>query len=130
MAKKLRIPRLVPDGTRCKVVTEAAAPKRRGRKPDAERLASEPWRADGYGAEYRKARQEVMERQRGRCAVTGEQVAVKSGGTWRIVQPGAGVHHRTALGEDGGADPANLVLLSASAHARADAARRRGEGSE
>lgn len=130
MAKKLRIPRLVPDGMRCKVVTEAAAPKRQGRRPDAERLAAEPWRADGYGSAYRKARQEVMERQGGRCAVTGEQVAVKGGGTWRIVQPGAGVHHLTALRDEGGADPANLVLLSASAHARADAERRRGEGSK
>lgn len=130
MARKLRIPRLVPDGTRCKVVTEAQPRMRQGRRPDAERLAFEPWRADGYGSAYRKARQQAMERQGGRCAATGEQVAVKRDGTWRIVQPGAGVHHRTALCDGGSDDPANLVLLSASAHARIDAERRRGEGSQ
>lgn len=130
MARKLRIPRLVPDGTRCRVVTEAQPRTRQGRRPDAERLVSEPWRADGYGSAYRKARQSVMERQGGRCVVTGEQVAVKRDGVWCIVQPGAGVHHRVALCDGGTDDPANLVLLSASAHARIDADRRRGEGSQ
>ncbi|WP_225749004.1 HNH endonuclease [Paraeggerthella sp. Marseille-Q4926] len=130
MARKLRIPRLVPDGTACRVETHSPARPRTGRRPDSERLASEPWRADGYGSAYRRSRQAVIERQRGRCAVTGEQVAVKVDGTWRISQPGAGVHHRVALCDGGADDQANLVLLSASAHARIDAERRRGEGSE
>lgn len=127
---KRRIPRLVPDGTRCRVETHVQPRIRTDRKSDADRLSAEPWRADGYGTAYRKARQQVMGRQDGRCAVTNQQVAVKQAGTWRIVQPGAGVHHKIALCDGGTDDPSNLVLLSASAHARIDAERRRGEGSE
>lgn len=126
---KRRIPRLVPDGLGSRIETDAPARKRGARRPDAERLAAEPWRASGYGSAYRRARQAVMERQRGRCAVTGETVARKVGGTWRIVQPGAGVHHVVALEDGGTEDPSNLVLLSASAHAAADAERRRAGGS-
>lgn len=102
--------------------------KRENRKPDSERMTSEPWRGSGYGHGYRKSRQLVMERQKGRCAVTGKVVAEKRGGTWRIVEPGAGVHHKVALSEGGTEDPSNLVLLSASAHALVDAERRRRAG--
>lgn len=102
--------------------------KRENRKPDAQRVEAEPWRRDGYGHSYRRARQLVIERQKGRCAVTGKVVAEKAGGTWRIVEPGAGVHHRVALSEGGTDDPSNLVLLSASAHAAVDAERRRRAG--
>ena len=58
---------------------------------------------------------------------SGKVVAEKSGGKWRITEPGAGVHHKVALSEGGTEDPANLVLLSASAHALEDARRRRGQ---
>lgn len=121
--------KLVPDGTGAKVVPGGPRKrKRENRKPDSERLAAEPWRASGYGSSYRKARQAVIERQRGRCAVTGKLVAEKRGGTWRITEPGAGVHHKVALCDGGDESPANLVLLSASAHALVDAQRRRESG--
>lgn len=121
----MSIRRLEPDGMRLRVVSGKAKRKRQNRRPDSERLAAEPWRAGGYGPSYRRNRQAVIERQHGRCAVTGKVVARKDGGTWRIVEPGAGVHHIVALSEGGTDDPSNLVLLSASAHARIDAERRR-----
>ena len=124
----MALKRLVPDGVKAKAVEGGGKKKRTGRRSDAERLAGEPWRKDGYGSRYRKARQDVIERQRGRCAVTGKVVAEKRGGTWRIVEPGAGVHHIVALSEGGGEDASNLVLLSASAHALVDAERRRSSG--
>lgn len=120
--------RLEPAGRRCAPVAGKEKRKRTGRRPDAERLRSEPWRAKGYGHAYRSARQAVIERQRGRCAVTGKVVAEKRGGAWRITEPGAGVHHVVALADGGGDDPSNLVLLSASAHAIIDAERRRRSG--
>ena len=124
------IKRLEPDGRGAKAVPGGRVKrKREGRRPDSERLAGEPWRASGYGAKYRKSRQAVIERQRGRCAVTGRQVAEKRGGVWRITEPGAGVHHKVALCDGGTDDQSNLVLLSASAHALVDAARRRNAGS-
>ena len=130
MARKLRIPRLVPNGTGCRIETHAQQRTRTNRKSDSERIAAEPWRVGGYGSDYRKSRQQVIEAQQGKCAVTGKQVATKSNNTWRITQPGAGVHHRVALCDGGTDDASNLVLLSASAHARIDAERRRGEGSK
>lgn len=122
------IPRLEPHGTKARVVKPGAKRKRENRKSDAERAKGEPWRDKGYGHAYRKARQQVIERQRGRCAVTGKVVAEKRGGTWRITEPGAGVHHKVALCDGGTEDPSNLVLLSASAHAIVDAERRRAQG--
>ena len=122
----MAIRRLEPDGRRSRAVPGGPGKsKRKNRRPDSERLAAEPWRATGYGRAYRAARQAVIERQRGRCAVTGRVVAEKRGGTWRITEPGAGVHHRVPLSEGGDESPANLVLLSASAHALVDAERRR-----
>ena len=115
----------MPCGTKARVVEPVAKRKRGNRRPDAERLAAEPWRKTGYGHAYRSARQLVIERQRGRCAVTGKAVAEKVGGTWRITEPGAGVHHKVALSEGGTDDPSNLVLLSASAHALVDSKRRK-----
>lgn len=123
----MTIKRLEPDGFGAKIVSGKAKRKRVNRKADAERLKSEPWRAGGYGSKYRTARQTVIERQRGRCALTGKVVAEKKGGTWRIIEPGAGVHHKVPLCDGGTEDPSNLVLLSASAHAIVDARRRRGD---
>ena len=121
----MALKQLVPDGMNARAVDGKRKRKRANRKSDADRLESEPWRAGGYGSAYRRNRQEVIERQKGRCAVTGKVVAEKSGGTWRITEPGAGVHHKVALSEGGTEDIANLVLLSASAHALVDARRRR-----
>ena len=121
----MAIKRLEMHGAGARIVEPGAKRKRENRKPDSERLAAEPWRADGYGHAYRRNRQAVIERQRGRCAVTGKVVAEKKGGTWRITEPGAGVHHKVPLSDGGTDDPSNLVLLSASAHAIVDAERRR-----
>jgi len=124
----MTIKSLVSDGFKSRAVDPGGTRKRENRRSDAERLAAEPWRANGYGKRYRKARQQVIERQGGKCAVTGKVVAEKRGGTWRITEPGAGVHHKVALCDGGTEDPSNLVLLSASAHALVDAQRRRGQG--
>lgn len=121
----MAIKRLEAHGTGARIVEGKQKRKRENRRSDAERLEGEPWRASGYGAAYRKNRQKVIERQKGRCAVTGKVVAEKRGGTWRITEPGAGVHHKVALSEGGTEDVSNLVLLSASAHALIDAERRR-----
>ena len=123
--KDAMIRKLVPHGTKAIVVEPGAKRKRENRRSDAERLASEPWRKSGYNHAYRSARQLVIERQRGRCAITGKVVAEKRDGTWRITEPGAGVHHKVALSEGGTEDPSNLVLLSASAHALVDSRRRK-----
>ena len=121
----MALKQLLPDGMGAKQAPVKQKRKRTNRRSDAERLAGEPWRASGYGAAYRKSRQAVIERQQGKCALTGKVVAEKLGGTWRIVEPGAGVHHRVALCDGGTDDPSNLVLLSARAHALVDAQRRR-----
>ena len=121
----MAIKSLEPDGLKARAVSGPAKRKRVNRRSDSERIGSEPWRANGYGSRYRRARQQVIERQQGRCAVTGKIVAEKRGGTWRITEPGAGVHHKVALCDGGTEDPSNLVLLSASAHALIDAERRR-----
>lgn len=124
----MAIRKLVPHGTGARIVEPGAKRKRVDRKKDSERIKDEPWRADGYGSAYRRARQVVIERQKGRCAVTGKVVAEKRGGTWRITEPGAGVHHKVPLSDGGTEDPSNLVLLSARAHALVDAERRRSRG--
>lgn len=124
MTRRYRIPRLVPDGSGARVATEPPRRKREGRRADSERLDSEPWRRGGYGLAYRKARQLVMERQRGRCAGCGRVVAEKGRDGWRSTLGGQ-VHHRTPLAEGGTDDPANLVLLCPSCHALEDARRRR-----
>lgn len=121
----MTLKQLVPDGMNAKAVDSKQKRKRVNRKSDADRLAAEPWRAGGYGSAYRRNRQKVIELQKGRCAATGKVVAEKAGGKWRITEPGAGVHHKVALSEGGTDDVANLVLLSASAHALVDAQRRR-----
>lgn len=122
----MAIRRIVVDGTRARIEIGKPKRKRINRRSDVDRLTHEPWRANGYDHAYRKARQAVIERQQGRCAVTGTQVATKDAkGVWHITEPGAGVHHKRALSEGGGSGADNLVLLSASAHALIDARRRR-----
>lgn len=62
------IPRLEPDGIRS-VVVRGHRPRDktpRRYRPEAERRAAEPWRADGYGPEYRRARELCIDRARGR----------------------------------------------------------------
>lgn len=123
MAKKLRIPRLEPYGTRAAVRTHARSRERAGRRSDQERLAGEPWRASAYGSRYRRNRQLVIERAQGRCEDCGRVCAVKERGTWK--SKGGQVHHEKALCDGGGDDPANLAFLCPSCHGLRDAKRRR-----
>ncbi|MBO7702039.1 MAG: hypothetical protein J6S36_03915, partial [Eggerthellaceae bacterium] len=62
----MMIPRLDPDG----VARFGPKPRKRAprtHRPEAERRKSEPWRKDGYGAEYRMRRQAVIAGAGGRC---------------------------------------------------------------
>lgn len=124
----MSIPRLEMEGGRLVARRgPSPKPKRAGRKPDAERAESEPWRRDGYGAAYRAQRQLCIERARGRCQACGKLVAAKRrDGTWTV--RGGETHHERPL-RAGGAG-GRLALLCTSCHRRADAALRRGEGSE
>lgn len=126
MVKRYRIPRLVPNGTHADVLTHAPSRKRTGRKSDKERLESEPWRATGYGHDYRMVRQIVIEHQHGRCADCGRVVATKDKGRWKCTQGGQ-VHHKVPLCDGGTEEMDNLVLLCDSCHGLRDAARRRAQ---
>ena len=124
MAKRLRIPKLVPHGAHAKVITHVQPRPRTNRRSDAERLKNEPWRANGYGAEYRSERQKVIEAQQGRCKDCGKPVAVKKpDGTWSC-SLGGQVHHIKSLSEGGHSRATNLVLLCPSCHYKRDALRR------
>lgn len=110
--------RVHEDGERC-----PKAPRRRQR--DA-RGSREPHRAAYGKAQYRRNRQIVLGKTKGRCAACGKAIARKSDGHW--VMEGGDVHHMRALSEGGGNEVANLVPLCRSCHAKADKARReRGE---
>ncbi len=132
--KRLRIPRLVPSGSRAKLATHVQPRPRASRSDynadDRKRLEAEPWRADGYGRQYRKQRQRVIERQRGRCAVCGRKVAEKApSGNWSCARLGGQVHHNKPLRSGGTSDIGNLMLVCPSCHACLDAELRRAEGS-
>lgn len=124
MAKRYRIPRLVPNGTRADIHTHAPKRKRTNRRSDKERLENEPWRATGYGHDYRMVRQIVITHQHGRCADCGKVVAVLEDSRWKCTQGGQ-VHHKVPLCDGGTEDIDNLVLLCESCHGLRDAARRR-----
>lgn len=127
MTKRLRIPKLVPQGAHAKVVTHVQPRPRSNRRSDRERLDAEPWRAKGYGGQYRSQRQKVIERQCGRCKDCGKQVATKQAdGTWSC-SLGGQVHHKVPLSEGGGHGASNLVLLCPSCHYKRDAKRRRSQ---
>ena len=125
MARKLRIPRLEPSGTRAYL--RAYEKPRTSSTPysvdDRGRKQREPWRKDGYGRAYREERQRVIQRQQGRCADCGRQVATWKDGRWT----GGEVHHEKPLRAGGGHEAGNLVLLCPACHHRRDAARRRRE---
>lgn len=134
VAKRLRIPRLVPSGSRAKLATYVQPRPRASRSvysaDDKKRLEAEPWRADGYGRQYRKQRQRVIERQGGRCSVCGRKVAEKTpSGHWSCARLGGQVHHDKPLRSGGTSDVGNLTLVCPSCHACLDAALRRAEGS-
>lgn len=128
MAKRLRIPRLEPLGTRAVLRTHEAPRKHSNAdsRTHAQRLVNEPWRKDGYGAKYRRNRQAVIERQKGRCADCGKVVATKHNGVWKSTKGGQ-VHHVKALCDGGSSSADNGVLLCPHCHALRDAARRRAQ---
>lgn len=127
MAKRLRIPRLVPDGARGKVITHVQSRPRQSRRSDKERLVNEPWRKHGYGSEYRSQRQQTIERQQGRCKDCSKQVAIKQAdGTW-LCSLGGQVHHEVPLCDGGSSRASNLALLCPSCHYKRDAKRRANE---
>lgn len=100
-------------------------PKRKPTQGDTTRQQREPWR-NRYGqAPFRAARQEAIERTKGRCTDCGKQCARYDGKQWRTAEYGGEVDHIVALC-DGGTDSAeNLALRCKSCHAKRDAARRR-----
>ncbi len=120
MAKRLHIPRLVPDGTRAKVITHVQPRPRQRRRSNNERLTGEPWRKQGYGNDYQKNRQIVIEYQHGRCKYCGKQVATKlKDGRWSC-SCGGQVHHKRPLRDGGTSDASNLELVCPSCHYKLD----------
>lgn len=96
----------------------------RTKEQESSRFADNPWRRQYDTAVYRKARQQVIERQAGRCASCGRQVASKQpNGHWSTL--GGGVHHIQPLSKGGGNVLGNLVLLCTLCHNRIEAERRR-----
>lgn len=111
---------------KCMKIHESAercplAPKR---KPD-KRTSREPHRKAYCDPAYRRNRQKVLERCKGRCEKCGKTIAVKVNGKW--VMRGGGVHHKKALCEGGGNELANLAGLCNPCHAEEDSLRRKGE---
>ena len=124
MAKRLRIPRLEPSGTRAKLrAYEKPRTSTRYNVDEQKRREREPWRRQGYNRAYREERQRVIQRQQGRCADCGRQVATCKDGRWS----GGEVHHEKPLRAGGTHEGGNLVLLCPACHHRRDAARRRRE---
>lgn len=116
----------VPIGKPCPRCNGAKrAHGKRTKEQEAARKDENPWRGSYSSGKYRRARQLVIERQQGRCAVCGRVVATMAGGKWHV--KGGGVHHIVPLSEGGANAPENLVLLCTKDHNRIDALRRRNE---
>lgn len=96
-----------------------------GRCP-ARNRSSEPWRAAYRDPAWERARQDVIERQHGRCASCGCTCAEWTGDRWSTRGLGGEVHHIVPLREGGSNAPGNLALLCTRCHRAADAARRSG----
>ncbi len=99
--------------------------KRRPTSGDASRRIREPWRREYGSPKFQDARQEVIERQRGRCRDCGAVCARKVGGRWMTKGCGGEVDHEVPLRDGGASDASNLTLRCKRCHARADARRRR-----
>ena len=99
----------------------APAPSR-DRARERERRSREGWR-EGYGPEYRKARNAALERSQGLCEATGEPVFRRTSRGWRkIARDFGGTHHVVPLSRGGTNDPSNIVVLCARAHGAAHSA--------
>lgn len=104
--------------------------RRRKRRPtpgDATRRKREPWRKEYSGPEYQAARQEVIERQKGRCKDCGTVCARKVDGRWHTKGCGGEVDHEVPLRQGGTSEASSMALRCKRCHARADARRRRHE---
>lgn len=113
---------IVSAGQRCNC---RPRPKRKPTQGDKTRMQREPWRINYTTAEYQKARQEAIQRTRGRCTDCGKPCAWWDGSKWRTAGMGGEVDHLKALCEGGTNDPANLELRCKSCHGKRDAKRRR-----
>ncbi len=112
-----------PIGESCPRCAKAGG-SRRSKEQERTRFADNPWRRQYDTAAYRRARQQAIERQQGRCAACGRQVAAKTGGKWSVSY--GGVHHIEPLSQGGGNGPGNLVLLCAPCHNSIETSLRRG----
>lgn len=106
--------RIVPAGKKCPC---------REKRPERRQL--EPWRKAYTDRGFERARQEVIERQRGRCKDCGRVCARWDGERWVTRGYGGEVDHETPLAEGGTNDAGGLALRCASCHRLRDAERRR-----
>ena len=89
----------------------------------SQRKSTEPWRRSYVDREYVRNRQEVIDRQHGRCKDCGRQAAAWDGTKW--ITKGMGeVDHEKPLRMGGTNEAGNLALRCLSCHRRADQARR------
>ena len=112
---------IVPAGKRC-----SCRPKHK-RKPtegDKTRAEREPWRKRYAQAEFRRARQVAIGRQRGHCADCGRICAENANGVWSTANLGGEVDHVRPLCEGGTDSADNLRLRCKSCHGRIEAKRR------
>ena len=116
---------IVPAGRRCACRPH---PKRKPTANDKTRMQREPWRINYTTPEYQRARQEAIERTKGRCTDCGTVCAWHDGTKWRTAGMGGEVDHVRALSEGGSNDPSNLELRCKSCHGKRDAKRRRDAG--
>jgi 5-methylcytosine-specific restriction endonuclease McrA len=87
-------------------------------------MQRESWHRNYYDPDYLTARQEAIERTKGRCTDCGKICAWYDGTRWRTAGMGGEVDHVTALCDGGTNDPANLELRCKSCHGKHDSKRR------
>lgn len=93
------------------------------RNRDARRRQAEPWREAYRDREYLRNRQEVIEKQHGRCKDCGRIAARWDGARW--ITKGTGeVDHEVPLAMGGTNEASNLALRCLHCHRKADASRR------
>lgn len=115
---------VVPAGKVCRCRRSSVKHERKPTPGDATRSEREPWRARYSGAEYKRARQEAIGRQQGRCCDCGRVCAEWDGAKWRTARLGGEVDHVVPLCEGGTDEPSNLRLRCKSCHGKEEAKRR------
>lgn len=116
---------VVPVGARCDCRPRL---KRKDTQGDKTRGKREPWRRNYSSKDYQQARQQAIDRTKGRCTDCMKQCAWFDGTKWRTAGMGGEVDHIKALSEGGTNDAENLALRCKSCHAKRDAKRRREAG--